>query len=311
MEKLDFILDTDVGADCDDMLAMSYLIYAKRFLNVNIKAVTHALSTGDGVVAIRSFFRCMGENAPETGHMIKGANLDDYYCKQIVQEFATESDHAGTECASRVLRKALVSSSNKCILCAIGQLTNISALIRSEPDDISSLDGVSLIKEKCDKIVVMAGLFFDKENAEREPEWNVRWDVPAARDVFNFKGVPIAAIPWETGINIHTGKDLHSRVTKRNPLLVSFEMFLNESVKGGRDSWDPVTALYAVEGTKDFLKESKKGTVSVTDSGATYFKESDDGNTVIVTVNSTKENDQAIRNSIAEYIENCVDKILK
>ncbi|MBQ8163334.1 MAG: nucleoside hydrolase [Clostridia bacterium] len=311
MEKLDFILDTDAGADCDDMLAMSYLIYAKRFLKVNIKAVTHALSTGDGVVAIRSFFRCFGEKAPETGHMIKGANLNDNYCKYIVKEFATKKDHKGTECAARVLRKALASSKNKCVICAIGQLTNISALIRSEPDDISPLDGVSLIKEKCAKIVLMAGLFLDNENGEREPEWNVRWDVAAARDVFDFKGVPIATIPWETGVKIYTGKDLESRVKERNPLLVAFERFLNESIKGGRDSWDPVTALYAVEGTKDFLKESAKGHVCVKDNGATYFEEAADGNTVIVTVNSTSENDQAVRDTIAKYIEDCVDKILK
>ena len=38
MEKIDLIFDTDAGSDCDDIMAMAYLLYAKRNLNINIKA---------------------------------------------------------------------------------------------------------------------------------------------------------------------------------------------------------------------------------------------------------------------------------
>ena len=37
MKNLDLILDTDVGLDCDDMVAIAYLIYAKKNFGLNIQ----------------------------------------------------------------------------------------------------------------------------------------------------------------------------------------------------------------------------------------------------------------------------------
>ena len=146
MKKLDFIFDTDAGSDCDDMMALAYLVYASRNLNIDIKSVTYSHVSKDGPVAIRAFFRDLGENVPPIGQMTHGKAFDDNYCKAVADKYATDADRAPVSDAVSVLRKALFESENA-VICAVGPLTNIGDLLLSKPDDISPLDGVVWLKK--------------------------------------------------------------------------------------------------------------------------------------------------------------------
>ena len=37
MKKIELLFDTDAGSDCDDMMALAYLAYAEKNLNVDIR----------------------------------------------------------------------------------------------------------------------------------------------------------------------------------------------------------------------------------------------------------------------------------
>jgi len=305
--KLELIFDTDFGSDCDDVMALTYLFYAQRHMGVEIKAVTHSQSTPYGVPAIRGCFRFFGENIPEVGKMTGGPMLDhkDRYCKELSEKFALEEDYEDVPCAAKVLRKALASCKNKCVICAVGHFTNIAALLESKPDEISPLDGVELTKEKCSHFVIMAGKFVEDENGIRTQDWNIRWDVPATRTFFDLSPVPIYVLPSETGRDVVTGECLVRKYGDSNPLTMSFLLWLKD-VKG-RSSWDPMTAIYAIEGKREFFSESEKGNITVTDNGTTYFEVSPDGKFVILSKNSEVSD---VIGKIEKYIDECAEAVL-
>ncbi len=310
---IDLIFDTDAGADCDDVMALTYLTYAARRRMIRIVAVTHCLDTPYGVPAIRSFFRFFGEAVPPVGRMVGGAHIPDNYVKGMAEKFATGADFDDAEPAARVLRRALMQSENGCVICAVGQFTNIAALLDSEPDDISPMTGAELVKEKCRELVVMAANLRSKE-----PEWNVKWDVPAAKTMFARCAAPITVLPFETGINMITGGKLVEKYADSTPLTLSFTLF-NRKVcahscdpkRAGRHSWDPAAAVYAVEGVKEFLIKSERGRIELNDEGGAIFIRSVDGNVSVLWPNATDGiSEQEAKDRMAAYIDECAAAVL-
>jgi inosine-uridine nucleoside N-ribohydrolase len=310
----DFIFDTDAGADCDDIMALTYLTYAMRKGWIRLLAVTHCLDTPYGVPAIRSFFRFFGEDIPPVGRMVGGAHLSDYYCREMAEKFAASTDFDQAEPAARVLRRALEESRGGCVICAVGQFTNICALLESQPDDISPLDGVSLVRSKCRELVMMAGTF-----RSADAEWNVKWDIPAAKATFERCPVPITVLPFETGIDMITGKEAVEIYGYTTPLSQSFINFnskvcagLCDPLRSGRHSWDPATAVYAVEGVGEFLIKSEPGIIKVSDNGSTEFIPSSDGKASVLRPNTSAAiSEQEAKDRMAAYINRCADAVLR
>lgn len=310
---IDLIFDTDMGADCDDVMALTYLTYAKRHGMIRLLAVTHCLDTPYGVPAIRSFFRFFGEAVPPVGRMVGGAHISDQYVQGMAEKFATGADFDAAEPAARVLRRALVEAENECVICAVGQFTNIAALLESEPDDICPLSGVELVREKCRELVLMAAKL-----RSSEPEWNVKWDVPAAKTTFDRSPVPITVLPSETGIDMITGKELVEKYGDSTPLTLSFILFNThvcahscDPLKSGRHSWDPATAVYAVEGVKDFLVKSERGRIDITATGSTTFIPAEDGNVRVLWPNTAGGiSEQEAKDRMAVYIDECAAAVL-
>ncbi len=303
------ILDTDLGSDCDDVMAIAYLLYAKKFLNVDILAVTHCLKTPYGVPAIRSIFRGFNEEIPPVGKMEGGADLKDWYAEGLANAFASPEDYLDAQTATKVLRKALVSTSEKCVICAVGQFTNISALLKSKPDEISNLDGVSLVKEKCSELVLMACKFIDEEDGTRTGEWNVKWDVPATKTVMELSPVDITLLPSEVGIKVITGYEAMKKYGESNPLTKAFHIY--PFAKTGRSSWDPMTAVYAIEGVKEFFVKGEKGDVTFKENGASYFTANPNGKCSVLSFNYANYNsEQECINSVGKYIDDCAEKYI-
>ena len=69
---LNIIFDTDAGSDCDDMMALGYLIQAQKEKKIKINAVTYSHVCPYGAAALRATFRYFGEDAPPVGVMVGG-----------------------------------------------------------------------------------------------------------------------------------------------------------------------------------------------------------------------------------------------
>lgn len=303
MSNLDFILDTDVGGDCDDMMALAYLVYAQRNLNVRIKAVTECNGCDGGPDLIRTFFEHIGEPVPPIGGPVGKALSADNYCTAVLNRFGGE--RLTYPDAVTVLRRALADSENA-VLCAIGPFNNVAALLESKGDDISPLDGASLVREKCAKVVVMAGGFVKDEDGRNRPEWNALVDAPATQAMVRLCPVPLVFLPFETGLDMLTGKPLMDKYGDSTPLTLSFYLTGDTKDRGGRHSWDPAALVYAIEGCREFFVESPRGTVTVDDEGRTVMTDDPDGLHSYLTIRPHDGlTEQQCKDRVAAYIDAC------
>ena len=300
------IFDTDAGSDCDDMLALGYLIQAQKENKIKINAVTYSHVAPHGAAAIRATFRYFGEDVPPVGIMVGGMGLDDRYAQKVAENFANEADCAPAECAVTVLRRALAECSEKTVICAVGPLTNIGALLQSAPDDVSPLCGTELVAQKCERLVLMAGMFAPDKNGKMQSEWNVKCDIPAARAVAELSPVPIAWLPFETGWDMITGVPMIEKYGETSPIALSFILF--PGAVNGRHSWDPATALYAVEGCGEFFVE-RHGKVVVDENGVTSINDDILDNDCAIFVNKDKYGENEMKSKIAEYLNLSVMKL--
>ncbi len=305
MRNLNLILDTDVGLDCDDIVAIAYLIYAKKNFGLNIKAITHSNGGSEGgISAIASVFKFYNETVPLLGEE-KGLLHENpqSYADAVAEKFGYYNDFLP---AVKVLRKTLAENDDITI-CAIGPFTNIANLLTSQPDEYSDLNGVDLVKAKCNRIVVMAGQF-----DQNKPEWNVKVDILASKKMVELCPVPLIFLPFELGYNMISGGRLMKSQGENNPVSLSFIAINYGDIieNGGRHSWDPATTIYAVEGEKDFFTLSNAGTVTVDDMGATIFEEKANGKHYIIGLKHKDGlTEQDLKNAVAEYIDDCIDKI--
>lgn len=302
-KPIDFLLDTDAGGDCDDMMAMAYLIHAQRHGNIRIRAITNGNDCPGSPDLIRTLFEHLGEPVPALGGPVGNARNCDGYCSAVLNHFG--SDIREYPDAVSVLRRALADSKNA-VLCAIGPFNNIAALLESAPDDISPLDGVSLVRERCAKLVVMAGGFVKGEDGRNIPEWNALADAPATQTMVRLCPVPIVFLPFETGLDMLTGGPIMKKFGESTPLSFSYVNYADTCEIGGRHSWDPAAALYAVEGLRSWFVESPRGTVSVDSEGRTEFHEDADGLHSYLTIHVPDGSTEAERKAlIAAYIDHC------
>ncbi len=301
------ILDTDVGSDCDDMLAIALLAAE----NVDVRAVTYAscLPNIDAPAAIRAAFRFVGMTPPPLGAHEYEKYGDDHYSKAVAERFAIKSDFAPCETPVRLLRKTLAGSDGLSI-CTIGLFTNIAALLESEGDDISEMNGIELMRSKCTELISMAGCFREAHNGERYPEWNVKQDISASKTVFEKCPVPITLIPWELGDKMISGEPFVKKYGERHPVTYSFLLF--NKTDGGRQSWDPATVLYAAEGLGNYFLRSENGKITVDEKGVTYFEKSENGNHSYLSVNCTNsESEEDAKKRVACHIDRMVERVIK
>lgn len=303
--NLNVLLDTDAGGDCDDMVALAYLIYAKQYLGVNIKGITHSQGCAHGTTLIRTFFRHLNESTPPLGCASLPIKSYDYYCKTVVSRFALPDDYKKGPDAVSVMRQALVQS-DQLVICAIGPFSNLTALLESGADAISPLSGISLLQKKCAKIVVMAGDF----RHAADPEWNISVDISAAQRFIKSCPVPIIFLPFETGLNIYTGKEHALKYQESTPLSLSFLCYPDIDLDNGRHSWDSAALLYAVQGCGDYFEESPLGTVTVDNTGRVHMEYHANGLHQILTIKKHHNcSEQQCKDKIAEYIDACIGKL--
>jgi hypothetical protein len=166
--------------------------------------------------------------APADGyHTVPGAFLSSYTL-QLRHKFAPNfpSDDkmpAGVD----VYRKALASAADgSVVICSIGSMQNIQDLLLSQPDSVSSLSGLDLVRKKVRQLIIM----FNTVRQDRYllSKWPTR-------------------IIWSTDIGnyIYPGKSL-IKTPENNPVRIAYHLF---GADGGRQGWDLTAAWLAVRGT--------------------------------------------------------------
>lgn len=288
------IFDTDMGNDCDDVLAQLMLFnYAKKG---DIELLCIAINK-DNPYSPR-FTRLLTEwyNLEKTPiYAIKDgmAKKDGAFTRRTIEEknadgsarFPLKNKDEVFEDSIKGLRKTLAGQPDKSVVyISVGFLSNIVRLMKSQPDEISPLSGKELIAKKIKMFSIMGGGFEPDRFCNRPlaiyPEYNIKVDIPASKYFFENITTPVVLSPFEVGLYLrfpfHTVKyELDGG--ENNPASFACEAYVWGCFRGMRDTlelnrymWDLTSVLYVLE--PHYFAISTTGDVFVDDKGITHFK---------------------------------------
>jgi inosine-uridine nucleoside N-ribohydrolase len=246
------IFDSDMGPDYDDVGAITMLhTYADSGL-VRILA-TVASTRYPGVGGVMSVFNTYFHR-PSIPIGIAGPGgllLRDgqHWSDTLLARYPHDSSFGD---AVSVYRASLVAQPDSSVtVVTVGFLTNLSRLLSSPPDGVSSLTGLELVRRKVRLLVSMAGRF------PSGYEFNVMKDAPASAFVFDHWPTPIVFSGFEVGASILAGIPLiHDPAIQHSPVKDVFRISipLAPEDSAGRKSWDETAVLVAVKGVAPFFK---------------------------------------------------------
>ena len=175
MDTIPLWLDTDIGSDIDDAVALAYLLRQPRCELVGITTVTGDVQRRAAIAEV--LCRVAGrEDVPihcgrrePLAYGTGQPNVPQYAAIAGEPHRLDRPENAAVE----AMRRAIRSRPGEIVLLTIGPLGNVATLFALDPEIPSLLRGV----------VSMAGAFFDLPDRE----WNVVVDPEAAAIVYSAK----------------------------------------------------------------------------------------------------------------------------
>ena len=279
-EVINLIMETDIGNDVDDALAMDLLYKYADAGKINLLGVCvnkEGPAPGEFVDILNTWY---GHPDVPIGIIRDGADCETdaiNYAKAVVMM----NDEAGQPAFARTLkeyetlpeapvlyRKLLSEAAdNSVVIASVGFSTNLIRLLGTGPDSYSDLDGKDLVAKKVKLLVTMAG---DFENPVIH-EYNVVKDIPAAKVIFEEWPTPVVTSPFEVGCQIKypaTSIENDFGWAGLHPVVEAYKAYM--PMPYDRETWDPTAVLYAVEGGSWFTV-SEPGKITVSDEGSTFF----------------------------------------
>ena len=298
-EPVRIVLDTDLGNDVDDAMALAVVHALQNRNECTLLAIT---TTKDNqyvapmIDLLNTFYgRPDIPIAVVKDGMTKG---DREYCRQVLElkdeegnpryrRTLTPEDSANLPDAVPFLRQLLAAEpDHSLVLVQIGFSTNFARLLDTPPDDVSPLDGKELVAKKVKFLSLMAGSFFKETISTplgytyqpEQTEYNIGNDIPSAKKL-------IAEWPTEmifSGVEIGL-KILHPLASmkedygyvKYHPVKDAYFFYC----KPDRDHYvcDLTSVLYAVRPNRGYFDLSPRGTVTVLEGGRTIFTPNENG----------------------------------
>lgn len=198
--RIPVIFDTDIGTDIDDAYALADLLQRP---DLELLAVTTV--SGDTVARARlaaKLLRVAGGTWDEIP-VFAGISTAPQYMKQVdwAADFSSASLHV--DGAIRFMRDAIRERPGEVTIIAVGELTNIAALLDSEPG----------IARQIRAIALMGGAVYRgyAPGSSPEPEWNIKSNARAARTVFT-AGVPLLVAPLDSTADLKLKPEMRVRI---------------------------------------------------------------------------------------------------
>ncbi|HNW57045.1 MAG TPA: nucleoside hydrolase [Bacteroidales bacterium] len=266
------IFDSDFGPDYDDVGALAFLHAVSDSGRAEILATVSSNRyelSAPSMDVINTYF---GRPGLQTGAPKNhGVNMapPQHWTDSITANYP-HSIKSTDEVPDAVTtyRKILSSQPDSSVtIVTVGFLTNISDLLKSQPDDISSLSGHELVSRKVKRLVSMAGKF------QEGKEFNVYMDSVSSEYAFNNWPGEIIFSGFEIGNDILTGLRLTKSEIKNNPVKDVFRisMTFSENDRNGRMSWDETAVLIGVYGTNGFF-DTVSGKIIVNKDGSNSWE---------------------------------------
>lgn len=264
------LLDTDIGSDIDDAVALAYLL---RQPHCELLGVT----TVSGLPTVRASLadavcRAAGRldvaiHAGSEFRLDGGVMQPECRQAEILNEFAHAEFPPDT--AVPFLRRAIESRPGEITLLAVGPMTNLARLFEETPDVIAKLK----------QVVLMCGCFTDPQ-----VEWNALCDAAATAIVFDANPPELVSVGLDVTMQcrIETDDCVARFTAAGGSLEVVAAMTKVWQHQAARVTFhDPLAAALVFE---PHLCSTPPGTVQVDDRGGTRFTPGDGPHRVATTV---------------------------
>ena len=281
------IFDTDIGSSTDDLFAMEMLYhYADegrcKLLGIVVDrpgdeyaALADVMSTYFGYGDLPIGLERNGIKNP--GVFIDFKNLPNHKNDKGELMFKrTISDYSTLPDGWQLYRMLLAAQPDHSVsICAVGFVSSLVQLLASEPDDISPLSGVELVRQKVKCLYLMAGVFTSSE----EPDYNFLQDPAATRKLYELwpRTVHVVFSPMEVGNEIEYKPETVISDISWTDVHPIKQVYMKYNCNTGQKMWDPLAVIHAVEGD-DLFVLSEPGTVTLTEKFGTNFTPSPNGN---------------------------------
>lgn len=281
------IVETDMGNDIDDALALDLLYRAAREGKVEILGISnHKLSpTATDYIDILNTFYGYGDVALAQGaRLVENSHAADYtqavaaMCDEEGKPLFARSKRAGDVEESVAMYRRLLSEAGdgEVVVVSLGFATTLADLLDSQADEYSELSGRDLVAAKVAYLSIMAGSF-DTPTTPARAEFNIVNDIEAAVKLFDQWPTPMVCAPFELGRQAQfPGAVMAEGVewAEHHPVVEGYRTY--RTMPYDRATWDLMSALYVIEGDEMFTT-SEPGRISIDGEGYMHFTPQPDG----------------------------------
>lgn len=295
---INVIIDTDIGADSDDAVALSLAIKLHKKGIINLMGIC-ACARKFSSATVNAILKSNGVECPtaKSNSDLLECDKKDFYAEFVAKKYKQkDSEQNGVD----FFRKLLSQSNQKVVIVGIGPQNTLADLLKSSADKHSKLNGVQLVSEKVEKVFLMGGNFnYNNPSANNKDyfaEWNICQDIQSAQYFNQHCPVPIVYAPFEVGVNVITGENFTLDCPERD-CLEQFHINCGgqKQDRYGRSSWDAVTLMQA--SGLNVCKQSEWGSVEINDQGYTRFVANGGNQAYLI-----KIDDLACKNSVNKFL---------
>ena len=214
-EPLPVILDTDIGTDIDDAYALAALI---RNGDLELLGVTTVSSDAAARARLAARLLHVAGGKWSGIPVYAGISTPTQYMKQVDWAAGFTAPNLHESGGVEFMRREINARPGKVTVIAIGELTNVAALLASD----------ATISKKIRAISLMGGSIYRgyAPGSKPEPEWNIKSNANAAKLVFE-SGVPLLVAPLDSTADLKLTPELRVQLymhgTPLNDALASLD----------------------------------------------------------------------------------------
>ena len=274
-QPVKIIFDTDMESDVDDVAALAMLHgLADRGEAEILATVSSSLNpwAAPTIDVINTYF---GKPDIPIGNVKTfGVYRNSKYARIISEKYPQDVDLGENVPDAVDIYREILSNQpdSSVIIVSVGYVSNLSNLLRSQPDEHSSLNGRELVIKKVKHYVCMGGRYPLQQDPGR---WgNFKPDPQAIQHVAKFWPTKIIfTAGGDFADAIPTGKILfESENQDKNPVSEAYQIFLTGWNRNYHHSADLIAVYVAVKGHQPYFRLQSKGYNHIFENGTNVWR---------------------------------------
>ena len=197
---LPVILDTDIGTDIDDAYALVALM---KHDGLELLGVTTVSSDAAARARLAAKLLHVAGGKWSKVPVYAGISTPVQYMKQVEWAAGFQATNLHESGGVEFMRREINARPGRVTIIAVGELTNVAALLQSEPGIAARIRAISL----------MGGSLYRgyAPGSKPEPEWNIKSNARAAQVVFE-SGVPLLVAPLDSTADLKLTPELRVQI---------------------------------------------------------------------------------------------------